>query len=86
MSPTKLRDEYRKRNPNGHFFTENTMAFFGDSMENYRVNDAGAYWELERKEPVKNGLQSSHYFHKNTFEHITQMTYDRRMLDARESQ
>ena len=76
MSPTKLREEYRKRNPDGHFFDENTMSFFGDSMGNYIVHDVGTYWELARKEPVKHGLQSSHYFHKETFNHITQRTYD----------
>lgn len=69
MSPTKLREEYRKHNPDGHFFDDATMEHWGDTMQNFGVNDDGEFWELYRKQPVKGGLQSSHYFHKQTFKH-----------------
>ena len=46
------------------------MRFFGDTMANYGVRDAGDSWELHRKRPVKYGLQASHFFNKLTFERI----------------
>jgi len=62
-----------------HFFTRETMRFFGDTMANYSVRrpriiatregDALAY-ELARKKPVRHGLQDSAFFKADTFERV----------------
>jgi hypothetical protein len=61
------------------FFDRKTMRFFGDTMANYRVRSATIdtctrknveCWELWRKRPVKDGLQNSAYFSKETFERV----------------
>lgn len=51
-------------------FTPKTMRFFGDTMANYGVRDAGDSWELFRRKPVKHGLKSSAYFDKHTFQRV----------------
>jgi hypothetical protein len=66
MTPSKLKAAYQEKHPDGHFFDYKTMRFFGDTMANYGVCDCGEYWELYRRQPVKHGLQGSHYFHKET--------------------
>ena len=62
-----------------HFFDRTTMRFFGDTMANFGVrrvrfvlpNAATRHgFELYRKRPVKHGLQSSHYFDRETFEAV----------------
>ena len=72
MTACELRREYYRQNPDGHFFDKDTMAGFGDTMLNYGVKDAGAFWELYRKEPVVCRIsgktsQSSYFFHKESF-------------------
>lgn len=56
---------------NRHFFDRDTMKFFGDTMANYGVRDAGPYWELYRRRPVKHGLNTSAYFDKVTFDQVS---------------
>lgn len=61
-----------------YFFTRKTMRFFGDRMCNYRVvgpltivtpiGDTREVWEVQRKRPVKHGLQASAYFDIWTFD------------------
>jgi hypothetical protein len=63
-----------------HFFDRKTMRFFGDTMANFGVRRVTVYtqggnvprraFELYRRRPVKNGLQSSHYFAADTFEKV----------------
>ena len=52
------------------FFEKETMKFWGDTMSNYGVKTHKDYYELKRKNPVKNGLQTSAYFCKKTFKRI----------------
>jgi len=75
MSPTELKHNYLANNPNGLFFSPNNMKFAGDTMSNYGVRHAGINggvecWELYRKRPVKDGLQTSAYFDKQTFKKL----------------
>jgi len=67
MTPSELKFKYQQNNPDGHFFDRATMRFFGDTMKNYGIRDAGTHWALYRKRPVKHGLKSIHYFDKRTF-------------------
>ena len=62
-----------------HFFTRDTMRFFGDRMSNYGVRKPRPIetfhgpvmaYELTRKRPVKHGLQSSTFFNATTFERV----------------
>jgi hypothetical protein len=70
MTPSELKRNVEQSELGEFFFTRKTMGFFGDTMANYGVRDAGDSWELHRKKPVKYGLQSSHFFKKLTFEHF----------------
>lgn len=65
MTPTMLR--YNVEQTGSYFFTRSSMKFFGDTMKNYGCRSAGDCWELYRKRPVANGLQSSAFFNKETF-------------------
>lgn len=63
-----------------HFFTRGTMKFFGDRMANYGIRqpreivtqsgDTVRAYELVRRRPVKHGLQSSAWFHAETFARV----------------
>ena len=63
-----------------HFFDRQTMKFFGDTMRNYGVRqpvevetisgDTVKAYELVRRRPVKHGLQSSAWFHAETFDRV----------------
>jgi hypothetical protein len=48
---------------------EGESAIFGEPRQNVKKTIT-VCWELYRKRPVKNGLQSSAYFDKNTFARI----------------
>ena len=52
------------------FYTRKNMRFFGDTMKNYGVRDAGDTWELYRRRPVAHGLKNSVYFDKKTFKRV----------------
>lgn len=75
MTPGELKYQYQLHNPDGHFFDRKTMAFFGDTMRNFRVRAAcietmdGSrdVWELYRAKPVKRDLAKPHYFCKSTY-------------------
>jgi len=69
MTASQLKYLYYKHNPNGHCFDRKTMSFFGDTMKNFGVRDAGMVAIdcmndtkevdsviLHRKRPVKCGL------------------------------
>lgn len=70
MTPSKLKYEVEKAGYDKYFFARSTMRFFGDTMRNYGVRDAGDCWELWRKRPVKHGLNGSAYFDKVTFKQV----------------
>ena len=70
MTPTQLKRHVEKAGHESYFFSRETMKFFGDTMKNYGVRDAGNCWELYRKKPVKYGLTKSAYFTKGTFTKI----------------
>jgi hypothetical protein len=64
----KISDEYP------FYFSKETMKFFGDTFRNYgvrRVKLCGHdCYELYRKKPVLNGLQTSAFFDLNTFKRV----------------
>lgn len=62
-----------------HFFTRDTMKFFGDTMRNYGVKETvitdnyggrRRVIELFRKRPVKHGMKDSAYFDSETFQRV----------------
>ena len=59
MTPSELKRKHQDAVPCSHYFDAETMRHFGDTMANYGVRTSGAYWELYRKKPVKDGLQAS---------------------------
>lgn len=67
MTPSELKYQVESHNPDSHFFSRGTMKYWGDSMRNYGVRDAGDRFELFRKKPVKDGLTGSAFFDKTTF-------------------
>lgn len=69
MTPSELKHKTADTAP--YFFVAKTMKFFGDTMRNYGVRDAGDSWELYRKKPVKHGLNKSMYFDKVTFKQVS---------------
>lgn len=79
MTPSDLK--MHVENTGSHFFTRETMSFFGDTMNNYGVRSATIIdtsgrevecWELWRKKPVKYGHQQSAYFDKKNFDYVRQ--------------
>jgi hypothetical protein len=67
------------------FFTRDTMRFFGDRMSNYGIRqprpivtnmgETVPAYELTRRRPVKHGLQSSAFFHAETFRRVFPATH-----------
>lgn len=62
-----------------HFFSRDSMKFFGDTMRNYGVRGpftiptySGnvSVYELFRRRPVKHGLHESAYFCAETFKRV----------------
>lgn len=63
-----------------HFFTRQSMRFFGDTMANYGVRQPQEVltasgelvraYELTRRRPVKHGLHSSTWFCAKTFNRV----------------
>lgn len=75
MTSSELRYMIDQANPTGHFFDRETMRFFGDTMKNYGVCETTIdtwseknvpVYELYRRKPVKNKLQASSYWRKDT--------------------
>jgi hypothetical protein len=91
MTASKLKGLYERNKPEGHFFDRKTMRFFGDSMRNFGVYDAGKVktltasggveevdtWALYRKRPVQCGLHGfCAYFRKDNGQEV--FTYSQR--------
>lgn len=80
MTASELKYCVEEAGHDSHFFTRQTMKFFGDTMRNYGVRGPvtveqydGAkrsVYELYRRRPVKHGLQSSAYFDAETFARV----------------
>ena len=74
MTPSELKANVIKHDPNSHYFDRKTMQFFGDTMRNYGVRKAElngvTVWELYRKKPAKHGLQSSAFFRVSDFQQV----------------
>ena len=68
MTPSELK--YHVEATGSHYFSRETMKFFGDTMANYGACDAGDCWELFRRKPVKMGLKESAFFDKVTFKRV----------------
>jgi hypothetical protein len=66
ITASELKRQVTEKRPNFPFFSRKTMAFFGDYMANYKVEDSGDNWKLVRKAPVKCGLSAPCYFDKIT--------------------
>ena len=76
-TPSDLKSFVESHNEEPHFFTRNTMSFFGDTMRNYGLRqpvEVTRYdgskvmaFELFRRRPVKHGLQGSAWFDATTF-------------------
>lgn len=83
MTYWKLREEYYKHNPNGHFFDGDTLRFFGERVSEMRVykktevvkdyygNEHECYVlsSYQRKNPA-GPRRKWHYFDVETFEII----------------
>lgn len=79
MTPSELKYHIERAGNCAHFFTRQTMQFFGDTMKNYGVREtyintptrpAVHVYELFRRRPVKHGLISSSYFDAVTFKRV----------------
>ena len=80
MTPSELKYQVEQAGHDPYFFTRSTMRFFGDTMRNYGVRDAGtvetlsgdkiAVWELYRKRPVRHNNSAAAYFDKLTFAQV----------------
>lgn len=80
MTPSELKANIIKHDPDSHYFDRKTMRFFGDTMRNYRVRKTEIIthgdpvpvevWELYRKRPVKHGLKSSAFFRTTDFQQV----------------
>lgn len=80
MTASELKYRVESAGKDPHFFERSTMKFFGDTMRNYGVRDAGEIktvsgdmvpaWELYRRRAVKHGLKASAYFNKETFARV----------------
>ena len=70
MNSSELKYQYELNNPQGFFFTRDTMRFLGDTMRNYGVITHGSHYELHRKRPVNGGLTKSAFFSADVFKLI----------------
>jgi hypothetical protein len=89
MTVYEIKTLYKRNNPEGHFFDNKTMRFFGDTLKNFGVRDGGIVkvttengvedvevWELYRKRPVHGGLHGfCRHFSKKDGEEITDWGY-----------
>lgn len=80
MTPSELKARVEAAGHSPHFFTRQSMRFFGDTMRNYGVRGPQTVtqydgtkrtvYELYRRRPVKHGLRSSAYFDAETFARV----------------
>ncbi len=84
MTPEKLIEEYYENNPDGHFFDEETLGFFGERVDEMRVEDETEIveaWDGKEHEcyvlvtyqhnaPSFCPAFAYHYFDVNNFERV----------------
>lgn len=81
MTPAELKANVENTSTDRHFFTRDTMKFFGDTMRNYgvtskpvivetRSGEVVECWELYRRKPVKHGMQSTTYFATDNYRRV----------------
>lgn len=70
MTPAELKRHLARNDNERYHFDRANMRFFGDTMRNYGVRDAGKTWELYRKHAVKHGMKDSAHFDKETFDRV----------------
>lgn len=70
-TPFAIKRGYVKNQPKGYFFCPDTLSFFGDTMDNFKVlNFDDRSWRLVRKRPTPAmypHLGSGWLFDKKTF-------------------
>lgn len=80
MEVWKLKEEYQRRHPDGHFFDHDTLKFFGERESEMRVlknkanvNGRECYIlsSLQRKNPL-GPRRAYHYFDMETFDNIVE--------------
>lgn len=80
MTVYRLKEEYKKHYPDGHFFDHDTLKFFGERESEMRVlkqkanvNGRECYIlsSLQRKNPA-GPRRVWHYFDTETFDYITE--------------
>lgn len=78
-TPSDLKYAVENSGQEPHFFTRDSMKFFGDTMRNYGIKKPTEIqtlsgpvlaFELYRRKPVKHGLDSSAYFCASTFRRV----------------
>lgn len=72
MTASDLKYQHETKNPQSHYFTRDTMRFFGDTMANFSVHDGGDHWELFRRKKTPKGAPSGVIarFCKSTFRRV----------------
>lgn len=81
MNASELKYRVESAGHDSHFFTRETMRFFGDTMRNYGVRsqpvtvqtysgESVQCYELYRKHPVKHGLSGSAFFDCATYARV----------------
>lgn len=70
MTPSQLKFHILSHNFASFYFSRDTMKFFGDTMQNYKVIEHTDKWELARRKPVKHGRQSPAFFSKSTYQFL----------------
>jgi len=83
MTSSELKQLYESNNPAGYFFSRRTMRFFGDTMSNFSVRDAGKVksmtengieevdaWELIRRRPIHGMHGHCAYFSKDNGQEV----------------
>lgn len=77
ITPSQLK--HHVENAGGNFFSRDSMKFFGDTMQNYTVTGPVSIetwsedqpvlcWQLNRRRPVKHGLDTPAFFDCTTYE------------------
>lgn len=75
MTPSELKRNIERNNPESLFFSRGAMQNGGDTMRNYGVRTANVktrdgekeVWELYRRQPTRYGYNKSVYWDKVTF-------------------
>lgn len=70
MTPAEFISLHNSVQPDSTYFGRDEMRMFGDTVDNYQIIEHDTCFELARKQPVKYGLQTSHYFGRGTLNRV----------------